>query len=78
MTSDNSLALLIDYYDTKIRLKFNKCCLKQSNTLTYDKGHIVNICNVYELGTSSSNVNDPTIKNCLFSAVTLTKNTDID
>ena len=27
---------------------------------------------------SSSNVNDPTLKNCLFGAVTLTKNTDID
>ena len=78
VTSDNSLALLIDYYDTKIRLKFNKCCLKQSNTLTYDKDHIVNIYIVYELGTSSSNVNDPTIKIFLFGAVTLTKNTDID
>ena len=78
VTSDNSLALLIDYCDTKIRLKFNKCCLKQSNTLTYDKDHIVNIYIVYELGTSSSNVNDPTIKIFLFGAVTLTKNTDID
>ena len=27
---------------------------------------------------SSSNVNDPTLKNCLFGAVTLTKNADID
>ena len=33
---------------------------------------------VYELGASSSNVNDPTLKNCLFDAVTLTKNADID
>ena len=33
---------------------------------------------VYELGASSSHVNDPTLKNCLFGAVTLTKNADID
>ena len=30
------------------------------------------------MGASSSNVNDPTLKNCLFAAVTLTKNADID
>ena len=33
---------------------------------------------VYELGASCSNVNDPTLKNCLFDAVTLNKNADID
>ena len=77
-TSDNSLTPWIDYYGTKIRLKFNKSYLKQSNTLTYDKDHIVNVYIVYELGASSSNDSDPTLKNCLFGAVTLTKNADID
>ena len=33
---------------------------------------------MFELGASSSNDSDPTLQNCLFSAVTLTKNTDID
>ena len=33
---------------------------------------------VYELGASGSNNSDPTLKNCLFGAVTLTKNADID
>ena len=33
---------------------------------------------VFELGASSSHANDPTLKNCLFGAVTLTKNADID
>ena len=33
---------------------------------------------VYELGASSSHINEPTLKNCLFGAVTLTKNADID
>ena len=33
---------------------------------------------VYELGASTSNIGDPTLKNCLFGAVTLTKNADIE
>ena len=78
VTSDNSLTPCIDYYGTKIRLQFNKSCLKQPNKLTYDKGCIVNVYIVYERGASSSNVSDPIIKNCLFDAVTLTKNADID
>ena len=77
-TSDNSLTPWIDYYETKIRLKFNTSCLKQSTTLAYDKGKIVNVYIVYELGASSSNVNDPTKRNCLFGAITLTKNADIN
>ena len=60
-TSDNSLTPWIDYYDTKIRLQFSKSCFKQSDKLTYGKGHIVNVYIVYELGGSSSSVNDPTI-----------------
>ena len=43
---------------------------------TYAK--VINIYIVYELGTSSSHDDDPTLKNCLFGAVTLTKNVDID
>ena len=39
---------------------------------------VVNIYIVYELGASSSHSSDPTIKNCLFGAVTLTKNADIE
>ena len=30
------------------------------------------------MGASRSHVNDPTLKNCLFGSVTLTKNADID
>ena len=39
---------------------------------------MVNIYIVSELRVSSSHINDPTIKNCLFGAVILTKNADID
>ena len=38
----------------------------------------VNAYIVYELGASSSSDSDPTLKNCLFGAVTLTKIADID
>ena len=77
-TSDNSITPLIDHYGSKVRIKFNKVCLKRSNKLTYDYGHRANVCIVYELGASSSNDSDPTLKNCLFGAVTLTKNADIE
>ena len=39
---------------------------------------VVNTYIVYELGASSPHISDPTIKNCLFGAVTLTKNADIE
>ena len=77
-TSDNSLTPLIDYYGTKIRLRFNKSCLKQPNNLTYDYGHKVNVYIVYELGASSSSSSGSTVKNCLFGAVTFTKNANIE
>ena len=77
-TSDNNLIPLIDHYGIKVRLKFNGSCLKQSNKLKYDYGHKISVYIVYELGVCSSNDSDPTLKNCLFGAVTLTKNTDIE
>ena len=75
---NNSLTPLIDHYGTRIRLKLNGSCLKQPNKLTYDYGHNVHVYIVYKLGVSSSNGSDPTLKICLFGAVTLTKNADIE
>ena len=60
-----------------MRAKFTGSCLKQP-IISYTHSNIVNIYIVYELGASSSHDNDPTLKNCLFGAVTLTKNADID
>ena len=71
-TSDNSLTPELSYYGTKTRVKFTGNCLKQSK-ISYTHGKIVNIYIVYELGASSSHVNDYKLKNCLFGAVTLTK-----
>ena len=51
--------------------------LKQTK-ISYTNGKVVNIYIVYELSASGSNNNDPSLKNCLFGAVTLTKNTDIE
>ena len=76
-TSDNSITPLINYLGNKIRLKLIGSCLKQPK-LQYTHGIIVNIYIIYELGASDSNDNDCTLKNCLFSAITLTKNTGID
>ena len=71
------LIITLSYHNTKIRVKFNGGCLKQPK-ISYTHGTIVNIYIVYELGASGSNDNDPTLKNCLFGAVTLTKNADIE
>ena len=76
-TSDNSLIPSLDYYNTKIRVKFTRGYLKQPK-ISYTHGKVVNIYIVYELAASSSHSSDSTLKNCLFGAVTLTKNADIE
>ena len=63
-----SLSPSINYVGNKIRVKFTGSCLKQSNKLTYTREKVVSIYIVYELGASCSNVNDPTLKSCLFGA----------
>ena len=76
-TSNDSLNPKLSYYDTKVRVQFTKSCLKQSNYV-FNHKHVVNTYMVYELAVSSSNSSDDTLKNCLFWAVTLTKNADIE
>ena len=69
ITTNNSLTPELNYYLTKTRVKFIRSCLKQSDHI-YTHKKVVNIYIVYELRASSSNFSDPTIKNCLFGAVT--------
>ena len=76
-TSGNSLATALNYYGIKRRVKFTGTCLKQPK-IPYTHGKVINNYIVYGLGASSSHNNDPTLKNCLFRAVTLTNNADID
>ena len=69
----------IDYVGSKIRVKFNGSCLKQSNKISYTHKKIVNIYIVYEINKKDNTIiSDPTLRNCLFGAVTLTKNAGID
>ena len=73
-TSDDSP--LIDYYGYNIRLTLNGSILRQPKvSYTHEKAE--NIFIVYELAGSSSHSDDPTLKNCLFGGVTITKNADI-
>ena len=66
----------LDYYGTKT-LEFNGSCLKQ-DSVTFNHRKVVNIYIVYEIS-KSINISDyPTLENCLFGAVILTKNADID
>ena len=76
-TSDSSLTPVLNYKYTKTRVKFTGSCLKQSK-ISYTYWKVANIYIVYILGASSSHINYPTLKNCLFGANTLTKNADID
>ena len=63
---------------TKTRVRFSGSCLKQDK-ITYTHGKIVNIYIVYEINKNDNTTSsDPTLENCLFGAVSLTKNADIN
>ena len=60
----------------KIKLKFNGNCLVQDQ-ITYTPQTIVNIYIVYEITKKNSVSDYPTLENCFFGSVKLTKNRDI-
>ena len=66
----------LSYFINKIKVKFNGNCLKQDK-ITYTHGTIVNIYIVYKIISNINNF-DVNLENCLFGAVKLTKNADID
>ena len=74
--SDNSLNLTVNYYGTKSRLEFRGSRLKQGEA-TFNHGKIVHIYTVYELDKTYCKTH-PTLVNCWFGAVSITKNADID
>ena len=76
-SSDNSLAPALSCYGIKKRVKSDGSCLKQDQ-ITFTNGKRVNIYVVYEISASGSNSNDPTLRNCLFGVVRVTKNADVD
>ena len=70
-TPDNKL-----HVGTKTRVYFKGSCLKQ-NKITYTHGKMVNIYIVYKLNPTPNDF-DSALENCLFGAIKLTKNADID
>ena len=75
--SNHKITPELSFYGTKIRVGFNGSCLKQDK-VTYTHGKIVNIYIVYEISKNYSISTYPTLENCLFGAVSLNKNADID
>ena len=63
------------FYDTKTKVEFNLSSLKQDK-VTYNHGKIVNIYTVYEISQNYSISSYPALENCLFGAVSLTKNAE--
>ena len=76
-TPNHSISPNLSYYGTKARVEFNGSCLKQDSA-TFNHGKVVNVYVVYEISKSINFSDYPRLANCLFVAVTLTKNTDID
>ena len=76
-TSNYSITPNLSYYGTEARLEFNGSCLKQDET-TFNHGKIVNIYIVYEISKKISISDYLALGNCLFGAVSLTENADIN
>ena len=75
--SNYSITPELSCYSSKIRVKFNGSCLKQDKT-TYTHGTIENIYTVYEISKNFDISSYPTLENCFFGGVSLTKHDDID
>ena len=61
----------------KIRIKFNGSFLNRFPP-TMPHRNVVNMYIVYEITSEYKDINYPTLENCLFGSVKLTKNADID
>ena len=75
--SSHSITPELTYYGNKIRVNFNGSCLKQDK-IAYAYGKTVSIYIVYEISKNYNISSYPTLENCLFGVVSLTKNNDID
>ena len=76
-TIDYKLHPQLSYFSTKTRVELSGSFLNRDK-ITCDHGKVVNIYIAYELS-KTFNINSyQTLENCLFGAVNLTKNDDID
>ena len=76
-TSRYEITPQLNYYGTKARVKFNGSCLKQDK-VTLNYGKVVSIYVFSEITSNFNKSSYPTLENCLFGAVSLTKNADIN
>ena len=67
----------LSFYGTKTRVEFNGSCLKQDKVI-YNHGKIGHIYIIYEISKNYNISSYPILENCLFRAVRLTTNADID
>ena len=74
--NNNSLAPKLEYLGKKMFVKFDGSCLLKQGKFTFNE-KTVNIYIACDLDSDLNNF-DPTLQNCLFGAVRLTKNRDID
>ena len=75
--SDYSLNSKLSYLVNTTRVEFKASCLKWDK-ITYTHGKIVIVYIGYEISRNFNIGTYSTLENCLFGAVSLTKNTDID
>ena len=75
--SNHKITPELSFYGTKTKEEFNGSCLKQGK-VTYNRGNIGNIYIFYEISKNYNISSYPTLENCLFRAVSLTENADID
>ena len=71
------IIFLILYVGTKARVEFTGSCSRQDKIL-FDHEKLVNISIVYEINSNFQIGSYPTLENCFFGAVKLTKHSDID
>ena len=76
-TSNKIFNRSLDFVGTKARVKFSEDCLKQEKII-FNHGKRTNIYIVYEIERSVNVSSYPTLKNCLFGAVKLTKHVDVN
>ena len=76
-TNNNSFAPTLEYARRKLYVKFNGSYLIKQDKITFDNRNIVNIYIVYDLDSNLKNF-DPSLENCFFGAIKITKNSDID
>ena len=75
--SNYSITPEFSFYGTNTRVEFSRSCLKQDE-VTYNHGAKINIYTVHEISKNYNISSYPTLENCLFVAVSFTKNVDID